>query len=99
MHRRVFGDLSLVRASSVATAHPLILLESDRGAVNSNPQTTHLIVRSTEKEKQIPDTKKCANPVRSCTTKDKFCSTQCEAAKGTTAIACKCGHTGCKGDV
>jgi metallothionein len=47
----------------------------------------------------MPDVKKCANPVCSCTTKDKFCSPQCEAAKGTTEIACQCGHAGCKGDL
>jgi hypothetical protein len=47
----------------------------------------------------MPDVKKCANPVCSCTTKDKFCSPQCEAAKDTTEIACQCGHAGCKGDL
>jgi len=37
----------------------------------------------------MADVKKCANPVCSCTTQDKFCSPQCEAAKGTTEIACQ----------
>jgi hypothetical protein len=47
----------------------------------------------------MAEAKKCANPVCSCTTEDKFCSPQCEAAKGTTSIACQCGHAGCKGSV
>ena len=39
----------------------------------------------------MAEAKKCANPVCSCMAQDKFCSPQCEAAKGTTAIACQCG--------
>ena len=44
--------------------------------------------------------KKCENPACSCipSGSDKFCSPHCEAVKGTTEIACQCGHAGCKGE-
>jgi NAD(P)-dependent dehydrogenase (short-subunit alcohol dehydrogenase family) len=56
-------------------------------------------LQGTEKERHMGEAKKCANPVCGCMIQDKFCSPQCEAAKGTTAITCQCGHAGCKGDV
>jgi hypothetical protein len=49
----------------------------------------------------MADSKKCAQPMCSCTVsdKDKFCSAYCEGAKGTSTIACGCGHSGCKGNL
>jgi len=48
----------------------------------------------------MSDQKKCENPACSCVPSqgEKFCSIHCESAKGTTEIACQCGHPGCKGD-
>jgi hypothetical protein len=50
---------------------------------------------------QMSDSKKCAHPACSCMTQkgEDFCSTYCESTKGTTEIMCKCGHSGCRGDV
>jgi metallothionein len=51
----------------------------------------------------MPDTKeqKCAHENCTCTAAEgsKYCSANCEAAKGTTDLACGCGHPGCKGAV
>jgi hypothetical protein len=40
---------------------------------------------------------KCAHPSCTCrAAKDsKYCSPYCADAKGTTEIACNCGHAGC----
>ena len=43
--------------------------------------------------------KKCAHPNCSCQTKDKYCSTQCEAMEKTPDIDGKCGYPGCQGQV
>jgi hypothetical protein len=44
------------------------------------------------------NTKKCAHPPCTCTTKSgKYCSPQCEAMEETPDIDCRCGHPGCKG--
>jgi hypothetical protein len=43
-------------------------------------------------------TNKCAHPVCSCkTTKEKYCSAQCEAMEKTPDIDCLCEHSDCKG--
>ena len=49
----------------------------------------------------MADSKKCAHPMCSCTVgdKDKFCSASCEGAKDISAIACSCGHPGCKSNL
>jgi len=41
--------------------------------------------------------KKCAHPACNCTVQkdDKYCSTYCKDAKGTTELMCNCGHSGC----
>jgi hypothetical protein len=48
----------------------------------------------------MADMKKCGNPACSCVPneKEKFCSPHCESAKGTTEIACQCGHSDCRGE-
>lgn len=48
----------------------------------------------------MSDPKKCSNPACSCVPAngENFCSTHCEATKGTTEIMCQCGHPGCRGD-
>jgi len=47
----------------------------------------------------MSDAKKCPHPPCSCTLEkgQSYCSAYCEGAKGTTALICECGHTGCKG--
>ena len=40
---------------------------------------------------------KCAHPVCSCTTIDRYCSAACEAMEKTPDVDCRCGHAGCKG--
>jgi hypothetical protein len=49
----------------------------------------------------MSDTKKCANPACSCIPEKgaKFCGAHCEGTKGTTEIACQCGHAACKGNL
>jgi hypothetical protein len=46
-------------------------------------------------------TNKCAHPLCSCAAREgsKYCSSNCEAAKDSTEIACECGHSGCTGVV
>jgi hypothetical protein len=45
----------------------------------------------------------CAHKGCSCPANDdsKYCSAACETAENndTTAIACGCGHSGCKGEI
>jgi metallothionein len=47
----------------------------------------------------MSDPKKCAHPNCSCMTKEKYCSTQCEAMEKTPDINCTCEHPGCKGKI
>ncbi len=43
------------------------------------------------------ESKKCEHPACNCTvTEGSYCSTYCEDAKGTTEIACNCGHGACE---
>jgi hypothetical protein len=46
-------------------------------------------------------TNKCAHLLCSCAPREgsKYCSANCEAAKGSTEIACECGHAICTGVV
>jgi len=38
----------------------------------------------------------CAHELCNCSAPEgKYCSTYCETAKGSTEIACGCGHPGC----
>lgn len=48
----------------------------------------------------MSDQKKCGNPACSCVPPkgEKFCSAHCESVKGTTEVACQCGHPECQGD-
>ncbi len=40
---------------------------------------------------------KCAHPVCSCLTTEKYCSAECEAVEKRSDIDCRCGHAECKG--
>jgi metallothionein len=40
---------------------------------------------------------KCAHPVCSCITTDKYCSAACEAMEKTPDVDCRCNHPECKG--
>jgi hypothetical protein len=48
----------------------------------------------------MADAKKCGNAPCSCIPpeKERFCSPQCEAAKGSVEVICECGHPAYKGD-
>ncbi len=48
----------------------------------------------------MTDPKKCANPACNCTppNKENYCSSHCEALKGSVEVLCKCGHAGCAGE-
>lgn len=44
------------------------------------------------------NSKKCAHPPCTCTSKSgKYCSAQCEAMEQTPDIDCRCGHPACRG--
>lgn len=45
----------------------------------------------------VAEQNKCAHPICTCPAAEgsKYCSPNCEAAKGQTDIACDCGHSGC----
>lgn len=48
----------------------------------------------------MANTKKCANPVCTCTPTDgsKYSSVHCEAISRKSEIVCACGHPGCRSD-